>query len=221
MTDAILYSIKLSLQVALVSSLLVTVIGIAIAYFFATKSFWGKSFLQILVTLPLVLPPTVTGYYLVLLFGRNGYIGRVIYEITGWTIMFTWWAAVLASFVVSLPLMIKSAEAAITAVDKSMIETSYTLGYSAFETLIKVVLPLAGKGILAGIVLSFARGLGEFGATLMVAGNIPERTNTMPLTIYSLAASGDWNKAHILVAILTLTSALFIGLTYRINKTAW
>ena len=220
MNDAILFSIRLSLEVALLSALLVTLAGGAIGYLFATRKFRGKTFLQIAAMLPLVLPPTVTGYLLVLLFGRGGVIGQVIYHLTGWTIMFTWWAAVLASFVVSLPLMVKSAEIAIGAVDRTMIETSYTLGCKEWKTAIYVVLPLAKKGMLAGIVLAFARGLGEFGATLMLAGNIPLRTNTMPLTIYSLAASGEWNKAHVLAGILTLTSALFLWIVHRLGTSS-
>jgi molybdate transport system permease protein len=132
--------------------------------------------------------------------------------------MFTWWGGVVASLIISLPLMVKTAEAAIASVDKSMIETSYMLGYSEFETAIHIILPLAKNGIIAGFVLSFARAIGEFGATLMLAGNIPGKTNTMPLTIYSLAASGEWNKAHLLVLILTLMSMIFLMLTYSLSK---
>ena len=128
--SATLFSLRLSLQVAGLATLLVLVSGIGMAYLLARKDFWGKELLDILLTLPLVLPPTVTGYYLIILFGRNGVLGRFIYEWTGWTIMFTWQAAVLASYVVSLPLMIKTARAALEAVDPNLINASYTLGHS-------------------------------------------------------------------------------------------
>jgi molybdate transport system permease protein len=139
-------------------------------------------------------------------------LGKLLYEVAGWSIMFTWQAAVLSSFIISLPLMVRTAQAAIASVDMTMRDTATMLGYSEWQTALKVVIPLARKGILAGIVLAFARAMGEFGATLMVAGNIPGRTSTMPLAIYSYAVSGDWEKAHSLVLLLTLTSGLFIFL---------
>jgi molybdate transport system permease protein len=214
------FSMKLSLQVAAVSTLFVIIVGVAIAYLLARKDFMGKEALDILFTLPLVLPPTVTGYYLILVFGRNGFIGKYIYEMTGWTIMFTWWAAVLASFVVALPLMMKTTRAAIESVDRNLVNASYTLGHSEFGTAIRVVLPLARKGIIAGAVLSFARALGEFGATLMLAGNLPGKTDTMPIAIYSLAASGDWEEAAGMVLMLTLMAAVFLCLANRYSRKA-
>jgi len=213
-----LFSLRLSLQVASVATLFVVVAGIAVAYLLAMKQFRGKELLDIFFTLPLVLPPTVTGYYLIILFGRNGLIGNVIYEWTGWTIMFTWYAAVLASFVVSFPLMIKTTRAAIESVDKNYIDASYTLGRTKFETAIKVILPLSKKGIIAGAVISFARALGEFGATLMVAGNLPGRTDTMPLAIYSAASSGDWKSANMMVLLLTLMSVVFLYIANKYSK---
>lgn len=211
-------SILLSLQVATLATFMVAVAGLAVAYFLATRKFAGKDLIEIIFTLPLVLPPTVVGYYLIILFGRNGFIGSLLYQYTGWTIMFTWYAAVLASFVVALPLMIKSSQAAIESVDKSMIDSAYMLGHSQLETYIKVVFPLAKKGIIAGMVLSFARAIGEFGATLMIAGNIPGRTDTMPLAIYGYTATGDWDKAHIMVFILTIVSGIFLFVANRFSK---
>ncbi|MBC7712818.1 MAG: molybdate ABC transporter permease subunit [Rhizobacter sp.] len=213
-----LQSIILSLQVASIATILVAIVGLAIAYFLTTKKFPGKELVEVFFTLPLVLPPTVVGYYLIILFGRNGFLGKLIYNYTGWTIMFTWYAAILASFVVSLPLMIKASQAAIESVDKTMIDSSYMLGHSQFDTYLKVVFPLAKKGIIAGIVLSFARAIGEFGATLMVAGNIPGRTDTMPLAIYGYTATGDWKSAHIMVIILTLISGIFLYTANRFSK---
>jgi molybdate transport system permease protein len=218
MDNSLFFSLRLSLQVAAVATVFVVVIGTAAAYFLARRSFPGKEFLDMLVTLPLVLPPTVTGYYLLVLFGRNGLIGHSVYDWTGWGIMFTWYAAVLASFVVALPLMIKTTRAAVESVDENLINASYTLGHSEWWTAFKVVFPLAKRGIFAGAVLSFARAMGEFGATLMLAGNIPGKTNTMPLAIYSAAASGDRSEANAMVLLFTAISGLFLYTANRLTK---
>jgi molybdate transport system permease protein len=218
MDSSVLVSIRLSLQVASVATILIVLTGIPVAYLLARRDFRGRELLDVLFTLPLVLPPTVTGYYLIIIFGRNGVLGKYLYEWTGWSIMFTWYAAVLASFVVALPLMIKTARAAIESVDGQLIQASYTLGHSEFETALRVTLPLAKRGILAGLVLSFARAMGEFGATLMLAGNIPGKTDTMPISIYSLAASGDWSKANSMVVLLTLLSGVFLYLANRYSR---
>jgi len=218
MDNSTLFSMKLSLQVAAVATMFVVLVGTGIAYALARKEFRGRELLDVLFTLPLVLPPTVTGYYLIIVFGRNGLIGKTIYEWTGFTIMFTWYAAALASFVVALPLMIKTTRASIESVDRNLINASYTLGHGEVETALKVILPLARKGIIAGAVLSFARAMGEFGATLMLAGNIPGKTDTMPLAIYSLASSGDWTKAHTMVILLTMMSGVFLFLANTYSK---
>jgi molybdate transport system permease protein len=218
MEQGAIFSIRLSLQVAAVATFFVVIFGIFIAYLLARRAFRGREVVDMLFTLPLVLPPTVTGYYLIVLFGRKGLIGGPLYELTGWTVMFTWQAAVLASFVVALPLMIKTTRAAIESVDRNLINASFTLGHGECETAMRVVLPLAKRGIIAGAVLSFARAMGEFGATLMLAGNIPGKTDTMPLAIYSLAGSGEWAKAHFMVFLLTCISGLFLYLANRYAK---
>lgn len=215
---SVLFSLRLSLQVAAVATLFVIIVGIIAAYVLARRNFRGKELLDMLFTLPLVLPPTVTGYYLIVIFGRNGLFGKSLYEWTGWSIMFTWYAAALASFVVALPLMIKTTRAAIESVDKNLINASYTLGHSELETTIRVVLPLSRKGIIAGAVLSFARALGEFGATLMLAGNIPGKTDTMPLAIYSTASSGEWARANFMVILFTVLSGLFLYIANKFSK---
>jgi molybdate transport system permease protein len=197
----------ISIKVALCSSLLVFFLGTLIAYFLAMKSFRGRSLLEVIVMLPLVLPPTVTGYYLVVMLGRNGFAGRFLADYLGISVIFSWHGAVIAATAVALPLMVQSAKAAIESFDKNLIQVAYTLGHSELSTAVRVVLPLARNGILAGFILAFTRALGEFGATLMLAGNIPGRTNTMPLEIYSLATAGEWEKAQLLVGVLTLTSA--------------
>jgi molybdate transport system permease protein len=220
MEPSTLVSLRLSLQVAAVATAFIVVAGIALAYLLGRRTFRGKETVDALFTLPLVLPPTVTGYFLIVLFGRNGLLGRYLYNWTGWSVMFTWYAAVLASFVVALPLMIKTTRAAIESVDENYIRASYTLGHSEWWTAWKVILPLAKRGILAGAILSFARAMGEFGATLMVAGNIPGRTNTMPLAIYSAAASGNRMQADVMVLLFTVISGLFLYAANRLSRKA-
>lgn len=220
MDNASWFSLKLSLQVAFLATTMIVFVGVALAYLLALKNFRGKEMLDMFLTLPLVLPPTVTGFFLVVIFGRNGYLGRPLYELTGWSVMFTWQAAVLASFVVALPLMIKTARAALESVDRNLINASYTLGHSKFETALRVILPLAKRGIIAGAVLSFARAMGEFGATLMLAGNIPGRTDTMPIAIYSMASSGEWARSGAMVAFFTAVSGTFLYIANLYSRRA-
>lgn len=211
-------SLKLSLLVVSLATLVISIIGIAMGYVLAKYNFRGKELLDSILTLPIVLPPTVTGYYLIVLLGRRGLVGQYIYELTGWTVTFTWQAVVIAASVIALPLMIKSARAAIESVDPHYEIVSYTLGKSRLETFFLITLPLAKRGILAGIILSFARALGEFGATLMLAGNIPGKTQTMPLAIYEAVISGEDKKAQLLALILTAISVVVVYLTNKLNR---
>ena len=211
-------SLKLSLLVVSAATIIVAVLGLLAAFILAKRDFPGKELLDALVTLPLVLPPTVTGYYLIVLLGRRGLLGSYIYNLTGWSVTFTWQAAVVAATVVALPLMVKASRAAIESVNPQYEIASYTLGKSEFETFFRVILPLARRGITAGIVLSFARALGEFGATLMLAGNIPGKTQTMPLAIYDAVASGEENQAMALALILTAISIVAIYLTNKLSR---
>jgi molybdate transport system permease protein len=215
-----LFSLRLSLQVAACATVLTLLVGTVLAYVLARKRFRVKEVLDIVVTMPMVLPPVVTGYYLVTLIGRNGILGKVFHGLTGGelSIMFTWYAAVLASFVVSLPLMVKTSRAAIESVDQELIDASYTLGRSETETAVRVVLPLARKGIIAGLTLAFARALGEFGATIVVAGNLPGRTNTMPLEIYNELVYGQWGRALGMVLFFTALSGVIIYVANRLGK---
>ncbi len=215
MLDQIWFPLYLTLWIALVSSFLVLCSGVIIAYIFARRDFRGKKLAEVLITLPLVLPPTVIGYLLILLMGKNGFIGHMIYNVLGTGIMFTWQAAVIAAYTVSLPLMVRTTQAAIEAVDKELEYAAYILGRSEIETALVITLPLAKRGILAGLVLSFARSIGEFGATLMLAGNIQGKTNTMSISIYNAFQSGNDELAKVLVLILMLMSLLAITLTGR------
>ena len=217
------FSLRLSLQVAACATVLSFVVGTSLAYVLARKRFRGKEILDLAVTLPIVLPPVVTGYYLVVLLGRNGAVGRLFHSLTGHElgVMFTWYAAVIAAFAVSFPFVVKTARAAMESVDPELINVSYTLGRSERATAFRVVLPLARRGIVAGVTLAFARALGEFGATLMLAGNIPGRTNTMPLQIYDQVVYGDWGKATGLVLFFTGVSGAFLYLAGRLGKRGW
>ncbi len=168
--------------------------------------------------MPLVLPPTVTGYLLILLLGRNGPVGKPLYEATGFSVMFTWEAAAIAAAVVSFPLMLRPARAAIEAVDREYERVASTLGQTAIQTALKVTLPLAWRGILAGVVLAFSRALGEFGATLMLAGNIPGRTNTLTLEIYRAFQAGDDGRAHAAALLLTGLSLVVVFAAERLAQ---
>ena len=209
----------LSLWVSALATSIIAVLGTLIAYVLARKRFFGRTMLDAFTTLPMILPPTVTGYYLIILLGKNGVMGNYIFKLTGWSVMFTWQAAVIAATVVAIPIMIKSAKAAIESVDIEYEKAAFTLGKSEIETFFLVTLPLAKKGLIAGLVLSFARALGEFGATIMIAGNIPGKTSTMPLAIYRAFQSGEDQLATTLVIILTVVSIAVIYITTRISRT--
>ncbi|HEY7461656.1 MAG TPA: molybdate ABC transporter permease subunit [Gemmatimonadota bacterium] len=221
MSPELLNPLRLSLLVALCSTVLVGLFGTVLAYVFARKRFPGRGWLDLLVTLPLVLPPTVTGYYLILLFGRRGLLGGPLFDATGWTVTFTWIACVIAATIMALPLMVKTAQSAIASVDREYEEAAITLGKTELQVALRITLPLARKGILAGLVLAFARALGEFGATLMLAGNIPGRTTTMPLAIYTAVSTGEDAAARTLVLLLTVVSATVLIVANRLGQTRW
>ncbi|HEX6209987.1 MAG TPA: molybdate ABC transporter permease subunit [Methylomirabilota bacterium] len=220
MTAETLGALSLSIRVAVLATLANAVVGIPLAYVLARRRFRGRALVDLLVTLPLILPPTVTGYYLIVLLGRRGWLGAPLYAATGWSIAFTWYAAVVAAAVMALPLLVRTARAAIDSVDRDLEQAAYTLGRSEWRTALEVTLPLARNGILAGLVLAFARALGEFGATLMLAGNIPGRTTTVPLAIYTAAQTGEERAALVLVAVLTALSCVVLVLANRLGARA-
>jgi molybdate transport system permease protein len=216
MLEQVWFPLVITLKIAAISTLIVAILGTIISYILARREFMGKWLVDVLVTLPMVLPPTVTGYLLIVLLGKNGILGKVLFDLTGISLLFTWQVAVIAAFVVSLPLMVKTTTAAIEAVDRDFEYVAFTLGRKELETALFITLPLAKKGILAGVVLSFARAVGEFGATLMVAGNIPGRTNTMAISIYSAFQGGNNELANMLVIILVTVSLLSMAITARL-----
>jgi molybdate transport system permease protein len=215
-----LVALGLSIRVALFATLLNALLGIPLAYLLARRAFRGRALVDLLVTLPLVLPPTVTGYYLIVLLGRRGWLGAPVYAWTGWSVAFTWYAAVIAATVMALPLLVRTARAAIESVDRELEKAAYTLGRSEWRTALEVTLPLAKNGIIAGLVLAFARALGEVGATLMLAGNIPGRTTTVPLAIYTAVQTGEMGEAVVLVLALTILSCLVLMVAGRLGARA-
>lgn len=198
------HPVLLSLQVTAVASLLILGGGLALALLLARRRFPGHTILETVISLPLVLPPSVVGYYLLLALGR----GSPLVEWLDWRTLFTWQAAVIASTVVGLPLMVQAAKAAIAGVDPALEDVARTLGASEREVLWRVTLPLARRGILAGFTLGSARALGEFGATLMVAGSIPGRTQTLPLAIYDAVQNRQYDLANQMVLLMTALSFL-------------
>ncbi len=198
------HPVVLSIQVTVVASLLIVVVGLPLALFLARARFPGQTVLETVINLPLVLPPSVIGYYLLLALGR----GSPLVEWFGVQVLFTWQAAAIASAVVGLPLMIIAAKAAIASVDPALERVARTLGSSELGVLWRVTLPLARRGILAGFTLGSARALGEFGATLMVAGSIPGRTQTLPLAIYDAVQAREYALANLMVLLMTALSFL-------------
>lgn len=198
----------LSLQVAAVATVLALLAGLALGWIFARHSFPGSSVLEAACMLPLVLPPTVIGYGILLLAGRRSALGGWLRDHFDYTIIFNWHGAVIASAVVALPLVLKSAGAAFTGVDRTLEAAARTLRQTPWSVFVRVTLPLAWPGILAGTLLAFARAMGEFGASLMVAGSIPHQTQTLSMAIYDAVQAGQDQTA---MALVIVTSAISIA----------
>lgn len=211
----------ISLQTAAATIVIVFFIGVIIAWWVERlQSQSLKIFADAVITLPMVLPPTVAGFFLLYFFGNNRFLGQLIYQMTGIKIAFSWLATVLAAAVISLPLMYRSARGALSQVDKGMLEAARSLGMTEWRIFWRIHLPNALPGIIAGGLLAFARGLGEFGATAMIAGNIAGRTRTLPLAVYSAVAAGDWDAAGWYVAVIVgICLLVVIGLNVYLYKT--
>jgi molybdate transport system permease protein len=206
-------AIGLSLRVAIVAVVMSLPFGLALAWLLARRQFRGKAILETVINLPLVLPPVVTGYLLLVAFGRNGFIGQFLDRWLGLQIVFTWKAAALASAIMAFPLMVRSMRLALSSVDVHLEQAARTLGAGPIDTLWTITLPLARHGIIAGCVLAFARSIGEFGATIMVSQNTPG-SRTIPLEIYNLLESpGGVERARGLVvaSIAIAAIAMLIG----------
>src|SRR5690554_1327232 len=212
--DAAWVALGLSLKVAGWATALNLFLGVGVGFFLARMRFPGRDVLDTLLTLPMVMPPTVLGYYLLVLMGRRSVLGEWLYDNFGIHLIFTWQGAVIAATVVSFPLVFKPARAAFEAVEHELEQAARVLGVSELAIFFRVTLPLAWRGIMAGLLLAFARALGEFGATLMVAGSIPGKTQTLSIAVYEAVQAGQDGTAHLLVIIISIVCvAVLLGAT--------
>ncbi|MDS0526903.1 molybdate ABC transporter permease subunit [Clostridium sp. SHJSY1] len=204
----------ISISTSLISTFITFIIGILAAYLVANYKGHFKGLIDGVLTLPLLLPPTVVGFILLLIFGKNGFMGKLL-AFFNTSIIFTWTATVIAATVVSFPMMYRATRSAFEQIDKNILSAARTLGLSERKIFYKIAVPLATPGIIGGIVLSFARAMGEFGATLMLAGNIPGKTQTMPLAIFFAVEGNDMNKAILwVIIIISISFFMIIILNY-------
>ena len=201
----------ISLKTAFLATFITSIIGIFISYKMANYKGRGRGLIDGVFTLPLILPPTVIGFFLLLICGKNGFVGKIFMSFNK-NIIFSWSETVIAATVVAFPMMYRTCRSAFEQIDKNMISAARTLGLSETKIFFKIAIPLAWPGIIGGLVLSFARALGEFGATLMIAGNIPGKTQTMPVAIFFAVEGGDMNKAMLWVLIIVAISFIMIFL---------
>jgi len=202
MTDINFSPLWLSFKTASIATVIVFITGVFLARLTARNDFRGKTILEAILLLPLVLPPTVVGFGLLYIFGKNGFVGKFLIDVFNIQVVFTWYAVIIAAVVVSFPLMYQSASAAFQQYDRNIEHAALTMGASKWKVFWTISFPLAWPGLLSGLVLVFARALGEFGATLMIAGYIPGITDTIPLVIYFAVESGNMELATFWVVII-------------------
>jgi len=212
------FPLWLSLEVALGATLISLLLGIWIAWLLVNRNFPGKDILDAIATLPLALPPTVLGYYLLVVIGRNSWIGRAWEALTGTPLVFTWRAAVIASTLHAIPLLIKSARAGLETIDRACERAARSLGASEWRIFWRVSLPLARRPIAAAAALAFARSMGDFGATLMIAGDIPGRTQTAAIAIFDAVESGNQKMADLLVLVISAVTILIVFIASRLER---
>ena len=217
----LLFPLLLSLRVGLLAMLVVVPLGLLLGWVQARRDYRGRTLVDALLILPVVLPPTVVGYFLILLLGRRGLLGGALDRLFGVSLMFTFWAAVVASAVVTLPFFAKLVQNAFEGVDPELEAVARTLGAGPMRTFFFVSVPAAGRGLVVAGVVAFARALAEFGATLMFAGNVPGRTNTTPLEIWSAYQAGDDARAAALVMALTAFGIGLVVLASRLERGRW
>jgi len=209
--------IWLSIKIATISGVIVILLGTIIGHVFARKTFKGKVVFETILMLPMVLPPTVVGFFLIVIFGKNSIVGQVIEWLFKQPIIFTWWAAVIAAIVVAFPLMYQSSKSGFQAINTDIEDAARIDGASEWRIFLFISIPLASKALISGSILSFARALGEFGATLMFAGNIPGETQTIPTAIYIAIDSGNMKMAWMWVISIVIIS-FFMLLVVRIKN---
>lgn len=218
MFDDVFPALILSLKVATCATLINVILGTLTGYALAKWRFVGRDVLDTILTLPMVLPPTVMGYYLIVLLGQNGTLGQWLANTFNINLIFTWQGAVVAAACVTFPLIVKPARAAFENVNPQLEQAARTLGVGEWGLFLRVTLPLAWRGILAGVLLAFARCLGEFGATLMIAGSIPNETQTLSIAVYDAVQAGDDVLANQLVVIISLVCVAILWLTQKLSK---
>ncbi len=212
------FPLWLSLRVAALSTLISLAVGLWLAYLLANRKFRGKEILDAAITLPLVLPPTVLGYYLLIVLGRETWIGGFYESIFGQPLVFTWQAAVVAAIFHSLPLLVKWARAALESVDRSYEMAARSLGASEWRVFWKISLPLSSRSIIAATALCFVRALGDFGVTIMIAGNIPGKTQTLSVAIYDAVEGGNGDLARTLTVIISVIAIITLTLVNRMSR---
>ncbi len=219
MSESVLVTVLISIKIGILATVFNIPIAVIISYFMGRYNFKGKQIIDGIINLPLVLPPVTTGYILILIFGKYGIIGSLLFNLTGIRIAFTQTAAVISSMVVSFPLIVRSIRISIEMIDQKLEVASMTLGANKIETFIRITTPLILPGLISGFILGFARSMGEFGATITFAGNIEGETRTIPLSVYSLLqVPGRENSAALLVVISVLISFLAMFGSSVINK---
>ncbi|RMD45876.1 MAG: molybdate ABC transporter permease subunit [Aquificota bacterium] len=216
--DEFYQTLYITFKLAFLTTLLLIFIGIPIGYFLAYSKFRFKSFLEAIINLPLVLPPTVLGFYLILAFNPDSFLGSLIEKYLGVKLVFSFEGLVFASTIYSLPFMVNSLYSGFSSIPKSIIEASYTLGKSKLQTLLKVILPNMKPSILTGLVLTFAHTIGEFGVVLMIGGSIPGETKVASIAIYEEVESLNYQQAHKYALILILISFLVLLIVYTVNR---
>ena len=214
--ESVWIALALSLKVAGWATAITLVLGVAVGYVLARTRFPGRELLDTLLTLPMVMPPTVLGYYLLVLLGKRSTFGAWLHDSFGINLIFTWQGAVIAASIVAFPLVFKPARAAFEAVDGQLEQAARVLGLSELAVFFRVTLPLAWRGILAGVLLAFARALGEFGATLMVAGSIPGKTQTLSIAVYEAVQAGQDDTANLLVLITSVVCVTVLLIAGRL-----
>lgn len=209
----------LTLKVALTATIIATILAVSCAYVIARKNFRGKEFLDTLFVLPMVLPPTVMGYYLIVVLGRNSFLGRWFEQTLGIRFMFTLNGAIVAATIVAFPLIYKAARAAFEEIPQAYVEAAQNLGANGWTVFWRIVLPLAARGIIAGVVLGLARAMGEFGATLMIAGNQSNKTQTLSIAIYQAWQDRNYEQAWLLTGIVcTLCVIILLSINALLRK---
>lgn len=220
MDASVWITLALTLKVALWATAINLVLGVTVGWLLARRQFFGREFVDAVLTLPLVLPPTVMGYYLLVVIGKRGWLGGWLQSTFGINLIFTWQGAVIAATIVAFPLILKSARTAFETVDPQLEQAARVLGLNEWAVFFRITVPMAWPGILAGVLLVFARSLGEFGATLMVAGSIPGRTQTLSIAVYEAVQAGQDDTANFLVVLTSITCIVVLLAAGRLSPSA-